>query len=328
MPEMTTLDNAQMLASACRQRMALDPRRRTGDAVLMELRQLRAFAETAEAGSITAAAKVLRVTQPALSRQIKALEEELGVVLFERGAHSVALTPAGEVLRSEAVKLLKFCDSMVQKVKSANASEPLRVGYSPSLAATFLSVAIERFTQLHPRVTITLHDWSSAEMRAGMEQGKLDLMVTVPCPGDAMRWVALRNVGWRVLLPVSHPLAKKTILTPEDLDGEKLLLFERESYPDYWNLITGFFKERNLQAKVAGEFDGIGSLCSAVEAGLGIALVAETSRIDRSADARLVMKSLSEEPTTTGVSVGISTRGEVPARVLAFVEELKVAAGS
>lgn len=292
----------------------------------MELRQLRAFAETAEAGSITAAAKVLRLTQPALSRQIKALEEELGVLLFERGAHSVSLTDAGNVLHAETMKLLKFCDGMVQKVKSVHASEPLRVGYSPSLASDFLSIAIERFTQLHPRVAITLHDWSSAEMRQGMEQGKLDLMVTVPCPGDAIRWVPLRKVGWRVLLPVTHPLAKKKTLKPSDLDGEKLLLFERDNYPDYWNLITGFFKERNLQAKVAGEFDGIGSLCSAVEAGLGIALVAETSRIDRSAGARLVMKALTEEPAPTSVGAGISAQGEIPVRVLAFVEELKVAA--
>ncbi|MEI7929537.1 MAG: LysR family transcriptional regulator [Verrucomicrobiales bacterium] len=63
----------------------------------MELRQLRAFVEIAEAGSITAAAKVLRLTQPALSRQIKALGEELDISLLERGAHSVSLTPAGVV---------------------------------------------------------------------------------------------------------------------------------------------------------------------------------------------------------------------------------------
>jgi DNA-binding transcriptional LysR family regulator len=292
----------------------------------MELRQLRAFVETAEAGSITAAAKVLRLTQPALSRQIKALEEELGVALFERGAHSVSLTEAGKVLHTEAVKLLKFCEGMVHKVKAVHASEPLRVGYSPSLASSFLSVAIERFTQLHPRVSITLHDWSSAEMRQGIAEGKLDLMVTVPCPSDSIRWVPLCEVGWCVLLPNTHALARKKAIKPSDLDGEKLLLFERTHYPDYWNLITGFFKDRHLQAKVAGEFDGIGSLCSAVEAGLGIAVVAETSRIDRSADARLVMKSLTEEPASTAVGVGVSAQGEIPARVLAFVEELKVAA--
>jgi len=292
----------------------------------MELRQLRAFSETARAGSITAAAKVLRLTQPALSRQIKALEEELGVSLFERGAHSVTLTAAGEILRGETVKLLKFTETMVEKVKAEASGEPLRVGYSPSLASDFLSIAIERFTQLHPRVRITLHDWSSAEMREGIAAGKLDLMVTVPCPGDALRWEMLKEVGWRVLLPVNHPLAKKKLVQASDLDGQRLLLFEREGYPDYWNEVTKFFKDRQLQAKIAGEYDGIVSLSAAVEAGLGIALVAETSRIDRGSGARLVMKALADAPGTTGVGAGLPAHGEVPARVLAFVEELKVAA--
>lgn len=294
----------------------------------MELRQLRAFAETAEAGSITAAAKVMRLTQPALSRQIKALEEELGVTLFERGAHSVTLTSAGEVLRGETAKLLRFADAMVDKVRAEGAGEPLRIGYSPSLVSEFLSIAIERFTQIHPRVRITLHDWSSAEMQTGIANGKLDLMVTVPCGGDSIRWEPLRDIGWRVLIPANHSNAKKKVLTPADLADQRLLLFERDGYPDYWDRVTRFFKERNLQAKIAGEFDGIVSLVSAVEAGMGIALVAESTRIDRSAGARLVMKPLSDQPLTSTVSVGRPANGEIPVRVLAFIEELKTAAKS
>jgi DNA-binding transcriptional LysR family regulator len=72
----------------------------------MELRQVRLFLAAAEEGSITAAARRMNLTQPALSRQIKALEEELGVELFTRGAHSVTLTPAGRVLAEEGKKLL------------------------------------------------------------------------------------------------------------------------------------------------------------------------------------------------------------------------------
>ena len=133
----------------------------------MDLRHLKHFLEVGVAGSITAAAKKLRLTQPALSRQIKALEEELDTALLERGAHSIQLTPVGEVLMTEARKLVKFADAMVEKVKATATGEPLRVGYAPSLAGEFLSVAIERFTQFHPRVRVSLSDWSSAEMRAG-----------------------------------------------------------------------------------------------------------------------------------------------------------------
>ncbi|RYD27744.1 MAG: LysR family transcriptional regulator, partial [Verrucomicrobiaceae bacterium] len=149
----------------------------------MELRQLKHFVAVGEAGSITAAAKKLRLTQPALSRQIKALEEELDTTLLERGAHSIQFTPAGEVLLAEARKLVKFSDAMIEKVKSTAIGEPLRVGYAPSLAGEFLSIAIERFTQFHPRVRVSLYDWSSAEMKAGLEAGKLDLIVAAPCEG-------------------------------------------------------------------------------------------------------------------------------------------------
>lgn len=173
----------------------------------MELRQLKHFLTVGEAGSITAAAKKLRLTQPALSRQIKALEEELGTPLLDRGAHSITLTTAGEVLLAEARKLLRASETMIEKVRAAAVGEPLRVGYAPSLAGEFLSLAIGRFTQFHPNVRVSLFDWSSAEMRAGLASGKLDLIVAAPCPGlsEPIRWIALREYGWRLVIPSGHP---------------------------------------------------------------------------------------------------------------------------
>jgi len=291
----------------------------------MELRQLRAFAATAEAGSITGAAKTLRLTQPALSRQIKALEEELEVSLFTRGAHSVNLTPAGEILRGEVTKLLKFCDGMVAKVRAEASCQPLRIGYSPSLAADFLSVAIERFSQLHERVRISLYDQSGLEMRAGLAEEKLDLILAVPCESDRVRWEPLREFTWRVLLPTSHPLAAKERISVKELDGVRLLLFDREHYPDYWDFVTGFFRTNGVQAKVAGEYDGISSLSAAVEGGLGVALVVETSRVE--SGRRLALRPLEEVATPIQVAAGLPAGREIPPRVLAFVEELRRAAG-
>lgn len=295
----------------------------------MELRQLKHFLAVGEAGSITAAAKALRLTQPALSRQIKALEEALDTALLERGAHSITLTPAGEVLLVEARKLVRLSEAMIEKVKSTAAGEPLRVGYAPSLAGEFLSVAIERFTQFHPRVRVSLYDWSSAEMRAGLETGKLDLIVAAPCTGihERIRWIALRDYGWQLVMPANHPLAKKARVSASDLAGQRLLLYDREHYPDYWDQVTGFFREHNLQAKIAGEFDGVSSLTAALEGNLGIALLAESSRIDRGQKQRLVTRPLAEEPRRIEVAAGVSAATATSAQVLAFIEELKHAAG-
>lgn len=295
----------------------------------MELRQLKHFVAVGEAGSITAAAKSLRLTQPALSRQIKALEEVLDTTLLERGAHSITLTPAGEVLLAEARKLLRASETMIEKVKSTAAGEPLRVGYAPSLAGEFLSVAIERFTQFHPRVRVSLYDWSSAEMRAGLAAGKLDLIVAAPCTGmqEPVRWVALRDYGWQLVMPANHPLGKKKLVSAKDLAGQRLLLYDREHYPDYWDRVTGFFREHHLQAKVAGEFDGVSSLTAALEGNLGIALLATSSLMNHGQKQRLIARPLAEEPRPIEVAAGVSAETPTSAQVLAFIEELKHAAG-
>ena len=293
----------------------------------MDLRHLKHFLEVGVAGSITAAAKKLRLTQPALSRQIKALEEELDTALLERGAHSIHLTPAGEILMTEAQKLVKFSDAMIEKVKATATGEPLRVGYAPSLTGEFLSVAIERFTQFHPRVRVSLSDWSSAEMRAGLAAGKLDLILAAPCKGiqERIRWIELRDYGWQVVMPASHPLGKLPQISAKDLDGQRMLMYDREHYPDYWDRVTGFFREHHLQAKIAGEFDGISSLTAALEGNLGIALLATGSGVGRGQ--RLITRPLVVEPARIEVAAGVSAEANPSAQVLAFIEELKRAAG-
>lgn len=285
----------------------------------MELRQLQLFLAAAEEGSITGAAKRMHLTQPALSRQIKALEEELGVDLFTRGAHSVTLTPAGGVLLEEGGKLLERADRVVKLVRASAEGEPLRVGYAPSLAGPLLGLALERFSQLHPRARVQLSDLSSVEMRDALAQGRIDVAVTVPWEGDAqsIRWTPVRRHPWCVAVSPSHPLAARGKITLADLDGQRLLLFAKNEYPEYWQGVTKMFRDHGLQAKVAGEFDGVTSLGAAVEAGLGVAFMAAGSRVDR-----VVMLPLDPEPEPVCVAVAVSTAREASKVVEVFVREL------
>src|ERR1019366_1570003 len=126
----------------------------------MELRQLRYFVAVAEQGNISQAAKRIFLTQSALSRQIKALEDEIGQCLLERQAHSIRLTPVGEALLREARELLQHADQMLERVRVAGCGLRLRVGYAPSLAAGLLSGAVESFTQTHPNASVELFDLS------------------------------------------------------------------------------------------------------------------------------------------------------------------------
>ncbi len=285
----------------------------------MELRQLQLFLAAAEEGSITAAAKRMHLTQPALSRQIKALEEELGVELFTRGAHSVTLTPAGGVLLEEGGKLLERAERVVKAVRASVEGEPLRVGYAPSLAGPLLGLALERFSQLHPRARVHLSDLSSTEMRDALAQGKIDVAVTVPWEGDAqsVKWTPVRRHGMCLAVPASHPFASRKKVPLADLNGQKLLLYSRNDYPEYWQGVTRMFRENNLQAKVAGEFDGVASLAAAVEAGLGVALMAAGSRADR-----IVLLPLDPAPEPVCVAAGVSVSKESSKVVEVFIREL------
>ena len=289
----------------------------------MELRQLRMFLAAAEEGSITAAARRMNLTQPAMSRQIKALEEELGVELFTRGAHSVALTPAGRVLVEEGGKLLERAERVVKRVKAEADGEPLRIGFAPSLAGPLLGLALERFSQLHPRARVELSDCSSAEMREGLAQGRFDVVVTVPWEGDGTRWETIRRHGMCLAVPVAHDFAKRGKVALSELDGQRLLLFSRTEYPEYWQGVTKLFREHGIDAKVAGEFDGVTSLGAAVEAGLGVALVAAGSRLERA-----VVVPLDPSPEPICVAAGLPGGTEVSPVTSVFVAELRrVAAG-
>jgi DNA-binding transcriptional LysR family regulator len=295
---------------------------------LMDLRHLRNFLAVVEAGGISSAARKLHLTQSALSRQVKGLEELLGVELLRRDAHSVTPTAAGELLATEGRKLMQTADSMLERVLRAGNHCALRVGYAPSLAGDFLPVAIQRFSQLHPGVRVSLADLSSAEMLVDLSNDKLDVIVAPFSAVDSLEILCTKLCcyEWRLVVPASHALAKQRIVRLGDLQDRRLLLFDRSQYPDYWERVTGFFRKHGLQAKIAGEYDGVASLSAAIEGNLGIAMLAESSAGDGVNRGRLVALPLEQSPEAIIVAAGISSLRDPSPMLLAFVEELRLAA--
>src|SRR5215468_9270379 len=136
----------------------------------MELRHLRYFVAAAEAQNVSRAALKLHVSQPALSRQIHDLEEELGFALFERSAKSVRLTEAGKTFLTEARAVLKRAEeaaNTARTVATAGCAE-LHVGYAPSPTARIMPPALRAFQAQYPKVRVRLHDLSTEEMLAGV----------------------------------------------------------------------------------------------------------------------------------------------------------------
>ncbi|MDZ4288239.1 MAG: LysR family transcriptional regulator [Prosthecobacter sp.] len=291
----------------------------------MELRQLRSFIAAAEEGNISRAAQRLNLTQPALSRQIKGLEEETGVALLERSAHSFKLTPAGEMLLREGKGLLERADALLERLHGKAKTRTLRVGYSPTLTAGILAPAMEVFAQKHPRVRVELSDATSSEMLERLQKGELDVIVTVKPEQEIPNvfWETVQQEKWCVALPRQHPLAAKATLNPKDLHEQKLVVYSQREYPDYWAFIIKWFKAQGINARIASECDGVHSLISAVEAGIGIALVAE--RIACLLPERVILKPLKPQPAPVCLAAGAQEKQRHEPVLAVFIEELKQA---
>ena len=292
----------------------------------MELRQLRNFVAVAEEGNISRAAKRKFLTQPALSRQIKVLEEEIGQPLLERQAHSVRLTPVGEALLREARELLHHADEALGRVRVAGRGVRLRVGYAPSLATGLLSAAVESFSQTHPNARVELFDLSTAEMLAGLESDKLDVALSVGQQRQTrgLKWTPLLRATWRLAVNQNHPLAAQSRVTPAEVAREPLLVFCQRDYPEYLDIIIGWLRGHRQQPRIAGEYDGVDSLLAGVESGLGVAII--TLRTAHLTPERVQLKTLSAAPEPLCIAAGYRANRADDKPLAVFMEELRKAA--
>lgn len=257
------LDNADFSVYLCLKSMELD------------LRQLRYFLEVAAQMNISAAARTLNMTQPALSRQVRAFEASLGWELLQREGKSIELTRAGAIVVKEGERLMKSVQESLSRMEQEIEGAEMRVGYAPSLAEGLIRTAMPLFAKSFPKVRVSWFDCSTQEMWNRIESQELDLMIEVATSDPKIQWQTLLEKRFCLAVSANHELTRHRSIRPEQLDGERLLLLSRHEYPVYWEKVTRYFSDHSVNAKIAGEFDGIVSLRLAVEAGLGIAFVVE-----------------------------------------------------
>jgi DNA-binding transcriptional LysR family regulator len=288
----------------------------------VDIRQVRSFLKVAGLGSIAAAAERTHLSASALSRQIKALEEHLGIKLLQRSAHSIQLTTAGEMFVRDATTWVEMADRIAARVREIAQGDWIRVAYAPSLAGAILGHALECFAQIHPNVCVRLFDASTAEMKQGLQKGLYDLIVTVPEPADEplIEWRSLSQLDWQLAMSADDSATGPVSL--DELTGRHLLIYDREEYPDYWNRIRAIFRQVGVAPVVVGEFDGWTSLKTAVEGGLGVALV--TGQHDPGP--RLTLRSIDPAPEPVHVAVGWKKGSPLRAACAILVEELSAAA--
>ena len=246
----------------------------------MELRHLRYFVVVAEEQNVTRAAVRLHVSQPTLSRQIRDLEDELGIVLFDRGAKTVRLTEAGRVFLTEARIALQSVEDAMQmaKVVAGGKRGEIHVGYAPSLTVELLPRALRYFRESNPGVRVRLHDLSTREMLDGLREGKLQLALLVRVAPKAFAGLVFEELECQPVCLVvhrGHQLARARRVGLEQVAKEPLITFTLADYPEHRAWITDLFRPLNRSPQIVEEHDSITSLIAAVESGRGVALIAQ-----------------------------------------------------
>ena len=188
----------------------------------MELRHLRYFVAVAEALSFTKGAEKLHLAQPSLTRQIKDLEEELGVLLLNRTKQQVSLTDEGRSFLIDAKRLLDLAGEMVESVQRLSRQEvsALNVGYVTNLFYDLLPATLASFRRLFPTVSINLFDMSCGDQFRALEDGKIALGFVGLHEPIAMRGLQFRTIASYktvVALPKNDPMARKSVVNLKSL---------------------------------------------------------------------------------------------------------------
>jgi DNA-binding transcriptional LysR family regulator len=277
----------------------------------VELRHLRYFVAVAEAENVLrAATQKLHVSQPAVSRQIRDLEDELGAQLFERTGKSVRLTDAGFLFLKEARAVLERTDEAVRSVRAfAQVGETeLHVGYTPALRAQIVSPTLRAFQREMPKVHVKLHDWSSEKILTGLRDGRLQLAFIVrPSKRGAfrdLRFEELLREQVRLAVPPTHPFAQRRSVSLVNAAKEPFVGLTREDFPDYNAYLNAVFAPVKNKPRVIEEHDSMTSVVSAIEAGTGVGLTVDA--LGYSFGSRLKLMRLTPEPKP--LSFGIAAR--------------------
>ena len=244
----------------------------------MELRHLRYFVKIAEEKNISRASEHLHVSQPAVSRQLKDLEEELGLPLFNREPKGLTLTEAGKIALKQSRKILLQSNTLIESIKTlAKQSKrySLKIGYLPSVLNNVLTDAIRVFSETHTEYGIQIFEMPPQEQEYALKNGKIDLALI----GDygknfdsRFQIETIRLTEQALLVPISHPLAKQRVVDLSEFKNDSFLSLNHELFPGRIELMEELFKSADINPKISVQANGLSELIGLVSSGMGVAI--------------------------------------------------------
>jgi DNA-binding transcriptional LysR family regulator len=295
----------------------------------MELRHLRYFLAVAEELNFTRAARRLNIAQPPLTQQIKALEAEMGVMLFDRSGYRVELTDAGKSFVPQVARILADVRNAVLIAKRAAAGEVghVRVGFTESASFNpLVTAAFRNFRVAYPEVEVSLEEGPSTVLAAALRDGRVDAAFIRP-PLRTAAGIALHLIDEEemvVAVSSAHPLAGREDLEIRDLANETFVLYPRTERPGLADTVISACEKAGFSPKVKQYTPQLSSTINLVAASLGVSIVPKS--MQGLQPQAVSYKRLRDQQLTA--LLGIAHRAdEVSAPVLRFIETARGAKG-
>ncbi len=228
----------------------------------MELRHLRYFVAVAETLNFSRAAVRMQVTQPALSRQIRDLEHELGCTLLRRGANArTELTPEGRQLLIGAREVLAAAERIVAEARSASAR--LRLGHYGAIWLDYFAAGLQRFTRRHPDVVLQPVELTPGSLPEALRRGDVEVALLGQTDVTLRREFATAlaaSVPAQIILPAGHPLAKRRRLRLEELRGSDWVTWDEKDFPGRKQLLVEACRAAGFRPRVTHHTDSLASM--------------------------------------------------------------------
>jgi DNA-binding transcriptional LysR family regulator len=246
----------------------------------LELRHLRSFLAVVEHGSLGRAAEIVGVTQPALSRQMRELEYDVGVALFSRESRGMEITPAGETFRDDIDDVLAVVDKIPREIRRAERGEAQRcliaVVPHPAVDAT-VARALADLEGRGERVRIGTRSIMSIHQAEALHVGEVDISLTYvfpvpkagPAPGHFTTVPLCDDRLSVALLSPDHPLADRPTLQVAELAATPFAWMRRDFYPEFYDVVLATLAAAGLTPRCEGEYEGVTTMWSLVRQGAG-----------------------------------------------------------
>jgi DNA-binding transcriptional LysR family regulator len=276
----------------------------------MELRQIRSFLSVAETLHFGRTAELIHLSQPALSLQIRALEEEVGVRLFERNRRKTSLTAAGLAFRDDAAAAMSQLEEAIRRARLAANGQLglLRIGFISTAGREIVPNILRQFRELNREVEFSLRNILTAEQLRMLETGALDIgFLRLPIgEHPALDVVTVHREPFVLVVPSSHKLAKRKRAHLRELAGQDFVMYERTHAPGFHDLIFGMLRDAGIVPNVSQTAGEMPTLISLVDSGMGIAIL-PASAVKHSA-ASVLAYEIADRIPMSEIGIAVSKR--------------------